>query len=445
MSGYSPASGIDFKTRLRWKLSAMTGPRKVSSDTSAAPLNAAGTERVGKQKYYGLDLLRGVAILGVVFCHYFSIVYVDRCWLDWGENGLVKFSQAPETLYHLAYLLRVGELGVALFFVLSGYCIQLSIFNPERPKFSVPEFYWRRFWRIYPPYLAVLLVFYFAIIGGDVGQFYSHLFFVHNFSRETLTGINTSFWSLPIEFQLYLLFPIALWMQKKLGPAMSFALICAITFLFHNILSDRFLSPTPELLRWRLPIAYWAFWFAGALLAQRHLNGKVLSRRPLLWVSILTPLLFASLYLRQIEIMIWWISTLYFCLCVEFFIRFDWEPYRRITWPLWITGICSYSLYLIHQPLQWMISRQILKVLGLEVDSRLLFIIALPVSTVLLVCLAHFMYRAIELPSIAAGKQLLPQARLYWQRIRQLKAGRGPAILRPGFGGDAVSKANPPA
>jgi peptidoglycan/LPS O-acetylase OafA/YrhL len=55
--------------------------------------------------------------------------------------------------------LTYGHMGVAMFFVVSGFCIHLS--HARSNSRSWVEFSRRRFFRIYPPYLLSLLVFYF--------------------------------------------------------------------------------------------------------------------------------------------------------------------------------------------------------------------------------------------------------------------------------------------
>lgn len=81
-----------------------------------------------------LDTLRGIAASAVVFCH------LNAGW-----------TRAP-SIYHS--LVGHGYLGVAVFFVLSGYLIvQSALRQPQWKPFLI-----RRWWRIYPPYLASLAV-----------------------------------------------------------------------------------------------------------------------------------------------------------------------------------------------------------------------------------------------------------------------------------------------
>ena len=50
-----------------------------------------------------------------------------------------------------------GSLGVALFFVISGFCVHYSFLHAKKP-FVAREFFLRRFLRIYPAYFVALVV-----------------------------------------------------------------------------------------------------------------------------------------------------------------------------------------------------------------------------------------------------------------------------------------------
>src|SRR5258708_24994291 len=98
----------------------------------------------GTEKHLmGADVLRGAAILMVMIYHGFGRVY--GFYLPW--NGYWRdFRRPPDALLIPGYPLSLGWAGVALFFVLSGFCIHLSFLRASR--FTNRQFFWRRFWRI---------------------------------------------------------------------------------------------------------------------------------------------------------------------------------------------------------------------------------------------------------------------------------------------------------
>ena len=113
----------------------------------------------------------------------------------------------------------------SMFFVVSGVCIHLSGVTVDG-KAAWSVFALRRFLRLYPPYfVAVCLFFIVSVIVGTTQlhrissfvQLGVHLSMLHNFDQRTLFGINPSFWSVAVEVQLYLLYPLVWYLSRRLG------------------------------------------------------------------------------------------------------------------------------------------------------------------------------------------------------------------------------------
>lgn len=135
-----------------------------------------------------LDGLRGIAALLVIEAHI----------------GLIF----PSTALHL---MTMGDEAVGLFFALSGFLMAHLYGSRPVTKENVLDFLVSRFARIYPVYLAAVVLvamlssmqdlnFVQPIIGGT--DFVRHVF---------LLGSSGVFWSIPPEIQFYLLFPL-LWL-----------------------------------------------------------------------------------------------------------------------------------------------------------------------------------------------------------------------------------------
>lgn len=129
----------------------------------------------------GLDLLRAAAILMVLVAHY-------------PKSGSGLFAR----------MLNFGWTGVDLFFVLSGYLIGSQLFKSlsSVEPVNLSHFYLRRILRTLPSYFVVLAV-YFFLVPEPGWRFFV---FLQNF------GVPPTFapsWSLCVEEQFYLLFPIA--------------------------------------------------------------------------------------------------------------------------------------------------------------------------------------------------------------------------------------------
>ena len=89
-----------------------------------------------------LDLVRGVAILMVLTLH------ATNGWVFSAAPSVWRCIEKPEWFFH--FIIFHGHYGVAIFFVVSGFCIHLS-FQKLR---NWPVFFTKRFFRIYPPSLV---------------------------------------------------------------------------------------------------------------------------------------------------------------------------------------------------------------------------------------------------------------------------------------------------
>jgi len=122
-------------------------------------------------------------------------------------------------LYHFGFEVVPGGLGVLAFFVLSGFLITWLLLKEEEKygRISLPLFYLRRALRIFPAFYcfwmlwtAALLMFRKRIIWS---QAISALLYVNNYYQAILGDPNTGYshtWSLGIEEQFYVLWPISL-------------------------------------------------------------------------------------------------------------------------------------------------------------------------------------------------------------------------------------------
>ncbi len=141
-----------------------------------------------------------------------------------------------------------GFIGVDIFFVISGFLISGIIFKSiEHHKFSFIEFYMRRVLRIFPA-LLILLISSFALgwfvlladeykqlgkhIAGGAGFVLNFILWKENGYFDNLAEVKPllHLWSLSIEEQFYIFWPIILWLGRKsrvslLGITLVLALI----------------------------------------------------------------------------------------------------------------------------------------------------------------------------------------------------------------------------
>ena len=169
----------------------------------------------------GLDLLRGLAILAVVFYHGFS----------GSAPRLVLPNRAVAFLYHLT---GWGWLGVNLFFILSGFLITGLLQDSVAKERYYQRFYIRRARRILPAYLAILLLIW---LLGFVHLRYILvcLFFLANVPDLFLApgfALYGPLWSLAVEEQFYLIWPF---LQRRF-PRKAILSICGAIVLVCPVL-----------------------------------------------------------------------------------------------------------------------------------------------------------------------------------------------------------------
>ncbi|HEY3698924.1 MAG TPA: acyltransferase family protein [Spongiibacteraceae bacterium] len=201
-------------------------------------------------------------------------------------DGLRAFAVLPVVLFHAGYsFLSGGYVGVDIFFVISGYLITSIIYREiNNNQFSILQFYERRIRRIYPAALAVAL---FTTIAAamiippslfkKVGwalvfmNLYSTniLFFKQAGYFDTDSTLNPFLhtWSLSVEEQFYLFFPLFLLAVTRLFKDKTFVLLFAAT-LFSFAASCYATYQWPTSAFYLIPFRAWEL-AIGSLLAIR--------------------------------------------------------------------------------------------------------------------------------------------------------------------------------
>ncbi len=113
-----------------------------ASATTEAKLKPELPPKPRSARYETLDIFRGMACLMLMVFH--ATFYAEHSWVSgdpstWTPSGLA--------------INLVGRLwiGVPIFFVVSGYCIAASVDSLRRKPHSLPNYFYRRLRRIYPP------------------------------------------------------------------------------------------------------------------------------------------------------------------------------------------------------------------------------------------------------------------------------------------------------
>lgn len=174
-----------------------------------------------------VDGLRAISILLVLAIHSFwfmsifdasavKFFYSSPAWLNWVFNG---------------------ELGVDIFFVISGFLISSILMREyqDKKKIKLSRFYTRRFMRLMPAYLLAM-AFGLVLLPGNQEYVWTNLLYINNlFPAETHFMPWT--WSLAIEEQFYFIFPLVLVCSLRLQ---SKTLLYLMMLLFISSLLIRY-------------------------------------------------------------------------------------------------------------------------------------------------------------------------------------------------------------
>ena len=185
-----------------------------------------------------IEGIRGLAALYVVIGHI--------CSMSDPRAFQGQTSHAPLWVQQVMAPFWNGHLAVAAFIVVSGFCLQMSLFPGKDGHIKrLGEYFKRRARRRLPAYYACLaasIAVCYAVTMHQKGMPFeqylpvtqqnvlAHLFLVHNWSPEWMYKLNGVLWSIAIEAQLYVVFPVLIFVAFKAGRFLTAVLTSVIGF-----------------------------------------------------------------------------------------------------------------------------------------------------------------------------------------------------------------------
>ncbi len=348
-----------------------------------------------------LEGMRGILAIYVVLGHIASMA---------DPSGLAgRRSDSPEWMQRLLAPFAYGHLAVAGFIVLSGFCLQLSLYASGNGTVKhLGRFFLRRARRILPTYYAALIISLavcFTVTNRLAGMpfelyvpvtpenTWAHIFLIHNWNPDWMYKINGVMWSIAIEAQLYIVFPALAWLVSRRHSGSRWGMLVG-AYAVAAVVTET--APNGlKLYPWYL--ALFATGMFAASLAYRPLSQRAVSLAPG-WIAATGSILYLGfaialrweLPLRDIGIA-GLVSALAYVWTVD---SHHWLARSLGSRPLYWLGSMSYSLYLVHHPIQQVF--YFWRPIWVNTNDRILIYLTavLPIN----IALAWLFYRVFERP-----------------------------------------------
>lgn len=342
-----------------------------------------------------LDFVDGVRGVAAFF------VLVHHCWLYAVENGV----EAPPMWFRSLTVFKFGTYGVAVFIVVSGYCLMLPTLRRKEAwgARGIKRFAGRRARRILPPYMVALglSMILFAVDGRyrdsipfspgfTPGNVLSHLALVHNWSREWRWAFDPPLWTTALEFQIYFVFALVLLpVWRRFGSTATFGAAIALATVVILAGAD-FTSP------WM--VIMFVMGMAAAKTGTAEAGGSSWTYRALTGALVVAVLVITVLR-NQTEDMVNELTVgaaTAFALIVMsqvsvrggnggFVQRLLSSPPARAL------GLISFSLYLVHYPIVRTLGAHWQVHMNVDAENMFLFLLVVAVPVSLLVAVAFYL------------------------------------------------------
>ncbi len=331
-----------------------------------------------------MEGIRGFAVFLVFLVHYVTLI---DPWLS--ESSITKIISD--------HIRNIGNIGVDLFFVLSGYLIYGMLIRKEK---DFGGYLIRRIQRIYPTFTAVFIIYLIlsAVFPSESkipNGWEGVVFVLQNFlllpGLFDIKAIITVAWSLSYEFFYYLLIPILISLLKLRSwdwekRTILFISASILLFVYFSIYGGHI----------RLLM------FVSGILLFEIIQNKKISNIPPIGLPALVIAIASVILLNEFDANGWWkyalLFVLFFIFCLDCFSSngvaskvFKYSPMR------WL-GNMSYSYYLIHGLALKLVFMIIPVILPATHTNDWLFWVALPISFALTLIPAAMLFIYIEKP-----------------------------------------------
>jgi peptidoglycan/LPS O-acetylase OafA/YrhL len=373
---------------------------------------------VPRPRYNYVEGIRALACLTVVLNHAVAEAFPVLYHVD-----------IPPMLSFLKLWFAFGHHAVTAFIVVSGFCLGVPLAGADFLKpVAFGQFMARRIARIVPPYYVALVIS--LLVCYTMFKFPSGMHFdfsahprpsdiaAHFLLIQNVFGtgqINYSFWSIATELHIYMLFPFLVAMLRKRNGWMAVGAIAVVAYGISYIVMDT-----------RLDRA--AIHFVGAFICGIAASWVTRSEHPVaerlrafsawslvalgglagiaFWTKSLPFAQYQALQLAQDSVVMLAITALLIaCTKVKSPLRVLLEA-KPLVW----IGERSYSLYLLHVPIQAALLKVAISMFDLTHTERLVF--SLTFGFAILLGMTWIFHKVVEVPAMAFSRGLGKQTRL---------------------------------
>ncbi|MBL4796377.1 MAG: acyltransferase [Oleispira sp.] len=317
---------------------------------------------MSSQRLFELDALRGIAAFSVVLFHYL-----------FRYDGIYGHDTLNVTWFEF------GKYGVQLFFMVSGFVIFWTLSRTKRPL----DFLVSRFSRLYPVYWVALAITFVSVTvlgleGRESSLFdaFSNMLMFHEYFL--IPHVDGVYWTLTVELTFYL-WMFILYCSSNLERVEGFSIVILVFSMLYCV--D--LIHIPYVIRKILLMNYLPFFLAGICFYKIINTCENKLTRVALFIS-----LFSVIFIYSVNEFFIFLSFY-----IIFFLALNGSLSILACKPLIFLGSISYSLYLLHQNIGYI-------VINLFYDIDLSPILGVVTAIIVSVFLASLITRYVEKPSL---------------------------------------------
>jgi peptidoglycan/LPS O-acetylase OafA/YrhL len=334
------------------------------------------------------DGWRGLGICFVVLAHYFP-VYLIGSWVF-----------------------------MEMFFVMSGFLITGILLDSKSKKHYYKNFIFRRVLRVFPLYYLALIILFFLIPNSwvDLSYYRSHQIWFWTYMENWLFSVQgwpevkalRHFWSLAIEEQFYIIWPLVVWMFSPKG-----LIRCCIFLFFFSIVFRN----TGMYFGFVMPFPYVATFgrmegiVLGAIIAVLCRTNKSILEKYTYFITVVAAFLsiLVFLYTRTMRmeyqgqyifnytlVDIFFAGMIVMTMCNNELTALK----RLLNQPVFKQlGIMSYCIYIFHHPIQVIVSEQYYTYfLAYSGSDNIAKLICVGLAFLITVPVVYFLHKKVEVP-----------------------------------------------